>query len=127
MFHVDNLISRLENSYCVLVRRDRVEIASEMFRTEYSNGNFHSYNHSWIMDYLNAYEAVWGNIIHKIPHRCMEISFESLLTNPDTVTREISRLTGVTLHLNEIQSVSTQVPTTPYRNFYEQKFVKPPS
>jgi tetratricopeptide (TPR) repeat protein len=127
LFYIDALMDRLENSYCVLVKRDRVEIASEMFRTEYSNGNFYSYNHSWIMDYLDAYEAVWQNIIHKLPNRCIEISFESLLAKPNSVSREIGELTGVDLNSEPIENVSTRMSTTPYRKLYEQKFVKSPS
>lgn len=92
IFHIDGLIDGLTNSFCVLVKRNRVDIASEIFTKEYARGNFYSYAPSSIMAYLDGYDVISKIIIQKVPQRTLSISFEDILTRPQEVVELISQL-----------------------------------
>ena len=80
MFQIDRLIDTLSNSFCIFVKRNWTDIASEIFTREYRKENFYSYDHSSIFEYLDTYEAIWEIIRQKVPHLTLEISFEDILS-----------------------------------------------
>ena len=45
MFKIDRLIDTLSNSFCIFVKRNRTDIASENFTREYRKENFYSHDH----------------------------------------------------------------------------------
>ena len=122
MFYVDQLLDGLVNSFCVLVKRDRNDIASEIFASEYKDGNFYSYNYSSIQDYLNIYSFIWEEIKRKAPQRTLEIEYEDILVKPKEVLDQISDFTGEHLVLDDAEQYSTRKRISPFREHYAQKF-----
>jgi hypothetical protein len=122
MFHIDRLLDGLVNSFCVLVKRDRADVASEIFTKEYRNGNFFSYNHSSIQDYLNTYSVIWKEIKRKAPQRTLEIEYEDILVKPKEVLDQINDFTGEHLVLDNAEQYSTRKRISPFREHYAQKF-----
>ena len=84
----------LSNSFCIFVKRNRTDIASEIFTKEYRKGNFYSYDPSSILEYLDTYEAIWEILNNKAPHFTLDISFEDILSEPQETIKKISQLTG---------------------------------
>ena len=122
MFYIDQLLDGLVNSFCVLVKRDRADVASEIFTQEYRNGNFFSYNHSSIQDYLNTYSVIWKEIKRKAPQRTLEIEYEDILMKPKEVLGQINDFTGEHLVLDNVEQYSTKNRISPFREHYAQKF-----
>ena len=125
MFQIDRLIDLLSNSLCIFVKRKRTDIASEMFTREYRKGNFHSYDHSSILKYLDTYEAIWEIIRQKVPHLTLEISFEDILSEPLETIKKISQMTGVSLELSNPPNRSITNLPSPFREHYASCFMDP--
>ena len=123
IFHIDALIDSLANTFCVLVKRNRMDIASEMFIKEYRQGNFYSYSYLSIMNYLDTYEAIWKIIKKKVPQRILEISFEDILIKPQEVVEMISHLTGVSFQTENLPTYSDYSLVSPFRDHFERKFI----
>ena len=125
IFHIDRLIDRFTNSYYILVKRDRADIASEIFVTEYDKGNSYSYDNISIMNYLDTYEAIWEEIKHKASQRTLEISFEEILTKPQEMVEKISQLTAVNFQVDNKPSHSIKNLISPFREHYALEFKTP--
>ena len=76
------------------MKRNRTDIASEIFTNEYRRGNFYSYDSSRILKYLDTYEAIWEILRQKVPHLTLEISFEDILSEPLETIKKIRLETG---------------------------------
>ena len=122
MFHIDQLLDGLINSFCVLVKRDQTDVASEIFTKEYEIGNFYSYTHSSIQDYLNTYSVIWEEIKRKAPQRTLEIEYEDILVKPKEVLGQINQFTRENLILDNAEQYSTKMQISPFREHYAQKF-----
>ena len=125
MFQIDRLIDTLSNSFCIFVKRNRTDIASEMFTREYRKGNFHSYDHSSILKYLDTYEAIWEIIRQKVPHLSLEISFEDILSEPLETIKKISQMTGISLEVSNPPNRSITNLPSPFREHYAYRFMTP--
>ena len=123
IFHIDYLIDGLANTFCVLVKRSRMDIASEIFTSDYTAGHFYSYDHSSIMTYLDTYEAIWGIIAQKGPQRTLEVSFEDILMRPQEVAKKISQLTAVNFQIENMPTYSDYPLSSPFRDHFERKFI----
>ena len=121
----DRLIDLLSNSFCIFVIRNRADIASEMFTKEYRTGNFHSYDHTSIFEYLDTYEALWKIIRQKIPHLTLEVSFEDILSEPLETVQKISQMTGVNLEVTDPPNRSRANLPSPFREHYVSRFMDP--
>ena len=122
MFHIDQLLDGLINSFCVLVKRDQTDVASEIFTKEYEIGNFYSYTHSSIQDYLNTYSVIWEEIKRKAPQRTLEIEYEDILVKPKEVLGQINQFTRENLILDNAEQYSSRKQISPFREHYAQKF-----
>ena len=125
IFQIDRLIDTLSNSFCIFVRRNRIDIASEMFIKEYRKGNFHSYDNSSILKYLDIYETIWEIIRQKVPHLALEISYENMLSDPSQTLKKISQMTGVSLEVTNLPNRSITNLPSPFREHYASHFMAP--
>ena len=123
MFQIDHMIDLLSNSFCIFVKRNRTDIASEIFATEYRRGNFYSYDHSSILKYLDTYEAIWEILRQKVPHLTLEISFEDILSEPLETIKKISQMTGVSLEVSNPPNSSITNLSSPFREHYASYFM----
>ena len=123
MFQIDHMIDLLSNSFCIFVKRNRTDIASEIFATEYRRGNFYSYDHSSILKYLDTYEAIWEILRQKVPHLTLEISFEDILSEPLETIKKISQMTGVSLEVSNPSNSSITNLSSPFREHYASYFM----
>jgi len=125
IFQIDRLIDALSNSFCIFVRRNRIDIAAEMFIKDYNEGHFYSYDHSSILKYLDTYEAIWEIIKQKVPHLTLEISFEDMLGNPLETIKKISRMTGASFEVSNPPNRSMTNLSSPFREHYASHFMAP--
>ena len=125
IFHIDRLYGLLNNSFCIFVKRNPKDIASEIFTKEYKKGHFYSYDHSSILKYLDTYEITWEIIKQKLPHLTLEISFEDISSKPLKTIEKISRMTGVSLEVSKPPNRSITNLPSPFREHYASHFMDP--
>ena len=123
MFHIDYLIDNFSSAFCIFVKRNRVDIASEIFTKEYRKGNLYAYNHSYISKYLDSYEAIWEILKQKVPQLTLEISFEDILIKPQEVVEKISGLTNISFQIDNTQNHSITNLANPFREHYRSHFM----
>ena len=122
IFYIDHLLDGFVNSFYILVERDQTDIASEIFKQEYTNGNFYSYAHSSIREYLNTYTVIWKEIKRKAPQRLLEIKYEDILTNPQGILEQIGQFISVNLQLDHVPKHSRRKKISPFREHYALRF-----
>jgi len=122
IFYIDHLLDGFVNSFYILVERDQTDIASEIFKQEYTNGNFYSYAHSSIREYLNSYTVIWKEIKRKAPQRLLEIKYEDILTNPQGILEQIGQFISVNLQLDHVPKHSRRKKISPFREHYALRF-----
>jgi hypothetical protein len=125
MFRLDRLIDIFNNSFCIFVKRNRTDIAAEIFTSEYRKGHLYSYDHSSVFEYLDTYEAIWEIIKHKAPQLTLEVSFEEILSEPQKTVKKISQLTGVSFEVNNLANRSIINLSSPFREQYASHFIVP--
>ena len=125
IFQIDRLIDTLSNSFCIFVKRNRIDIAAEMFIKDYNEGHFYSYDNSSILKYLDTYDAIWKIIRQKVPHLTLEISFEDMLRDPTEILKKISQMTGVSLKTTNPPNRSITNLPSPFREHYVSHFMAP--
>ena len=123
IFQIDRLIDTLSNSFCIFVRRNRIDIAAEMFIKDYNEGHFYSYDNSSILKYLETYDAIWEIIRQKVPHLALEISYENMLSDPSQTLKKISQMTGVNLKVTNLPNRSITNLPSPFREHYASHFM----
>ena len=123
IFQIDRLIDTLNNSFFIFVKRNRIDIASEIFIKEYTRGNFYSYDHSNILKYLDTYDAIWEIIKQKVPHLTHEISFEDMLGDPLETIKKISQMTGASFEVSKPPNRSMTNLSSPFREHYASHFM----
>ena len=125
IFQIDRLITMLNNSFFIFVKRNRIDIASEIFIKEYTRGHFYSYDHSSIIKYLDSYEYIWEVIKQKVPQLTIEISFDDMLADPLETIKKISQKTGASLEVSNPPNISITNLSSPFREHYASHFMVP--
>ena len=125
IFQIDRLITMLNNSFFIFVKRNRIDIASEIFIKEYTRGHFYSYDHSSIIKYLDSYEYIWEVIKQKVPQLTIEISFDDMLADPLETIKKISQKTGASLEVSNTPNISITNLSSPFREHYASHFMVP--
>jgi hypothetical protein len=115
----------LNNSFFIFVKRNRIDIASEIFIKEYTRGHFYSYDHSSIIKYLDSYEYIWEVIKQKVPQLTIEISFDDMLADPLETIKKISQKTGASLEVSNPPNISITNLSSPFREHYASHFMVP--
>jgi hypothetical protein len=123
IFQIDRLIDTLNNSFFIFVKRNQIDIVSDIFIREYTRGHFYSYDHSTILKYLDFYDAIWEIIKQKVPHLTLEISFEDMLSDPSQILKKISQRTGVSLEVTNLPNRSITNLPSPFREHYASHFM----
>lgn len=90
ILHADYLLDYLENSYLLVISRDKRDNISEIFAMDYTKGNAYSYSQSAIIHYLEIYHQICDAIYEIVPDRCIRICFEDLVENPKRTLSHLS-------------------------------------
>ena len=125
IFYTDQLVDLFGNSFFIFLKRNRIDLASEIFTKEYTKGHFYSYDPSSILKYLDSYEITWEIIKQKLPHLTLDISFEDILSEPLETVEKISRMTGMSLEVSDPPNRSITNLSSPFREHYASRFMDP--
>ena len=121
IFALDRLMDVLHNTFCIIIKRDYHDVASEIFTSEYKKENFHSYDASHVTKYLNAYYKMCEIVKDKIPDRVITISYDELLKEPEKILESIGVLVSQELKVTNIRQKLIQYePQALFRNHFVQ-------
>lgn len=123
VLYIDELIDNIADTFCVFIKRDRADVAPEMFMSEYKSGNYYSYNNSNIIRYLDSYDSISGLIKEKLPKHSIEVSFDEIQTRPQEVLQNIKKLTSVSKLVFNRPSQSIKLRNHPLKVYYQREFL----
>ena len=119
IFYSDYLMDMLPNAYFIIVKRDILDLSSEIFTSEYNRENLYSYDVNEISSYLDVYNRICETLVLKVPDRCLAVSFENIIQAPEDVVDQISRLVGSSLRVEHLkQNVASFEYESLFRNHY---------
>ena len=99
IFYSDYLIDLLPNAFFIIIKRDPQDVSPEIFTAEYKSENIYSYDANEISRYLDVYYRVCQSLASKVPKRCLTVSFEDIVKDPEYVVGQVSKLIGRALNV----------------------------
>jgi tetratricopeptide (TPR) repeat protein len=120
IFYSDYLIDMLPNTFFLIIKRNSRDLASEIFTTEYTNGNFYSYHPNGISKYLCVYNKICEALALKVPDRCITINFEDIMNSPEDTVERIGDLVCRNLEVSRLKKYVTSFTSESlFRNHFE--------
>ena len=119
IFHADLLVDTLQNSYCVFVDRDPLDLGSEIFQKNYMSGNSYAYDPLQIQKFLTLYSQLRDTLTTKLPSRCLCISFEDLHNNKPKVLLKLQQMISPELIINDTKRTKEPYTTSQFRDVYK--------
>ena len=119
IFHADLLLDTLQNSYCVFVDRDPLDLGSEIFQKNYKSGNSYAYDPLQIQKFLTLYSQLRDTLTTKLPSRCLCISFEDLHNNKPKVLLKLQQMISPELVINNTKRTKEPYTTSQFRDRYK--------
>ncbi|WP_282048364.1 tetratricopeptide repeat-containing sulfotransferase family protein [Sulfitobacter mediterraneus] len=98
--HISNLVDLLPGVCFCYLKRDPVEVAAQIFATNYGQRNTYSYDPDTLLNYLDWYEEMWATISGKV--RGITLKFEDVLTDPQQAIGQIEALLGRELKVQDV-------------------------
>lgn len=86
---IKTLVDGLPNAYFVFVSRDQIDIAADIFTTEYNSSNYFAYEPTSIMHYIEWYETAWNILKAKLPERTLTVEFNDLIQKPKNMVEQL--------------------------------------
>ena len=114
------LADSLSNSYFVFVSRDQMDLASNIFISDYASQNHYSYDPKAIMAHIRWYDELWAIFSNMLQNRATTVSFDSIMKSPNEVivAMESFLSTDLLIATNDINNPSF-LPTNEFRNHFQ--------
>lgn len=119
--YVTTLADHLPGVRFCHVQRDPVEIATEIFATNYKRGNLHSYDPAALLDYLHWYDEMLAQVLDKA--QGIRLRFEDILARPDEAVAQVETLLGRDLRIRDTLPIKT-LPRNPMTGHFQREFMK---
>lgn len=121
IFHADYLIDNLPNAYFIFINRDQKDVASEIFSSYYTIGNFISYDPTEICKYLDTNKNISKILESKIPERYTSIEFDDIIKKPMKVMEKISQFSKRGFDVENIKENQNTFETASiYRDYFAE-------
>jgi tetratricopeptide (TPR) repeat protein len=98
---IDLAIDAIENARFIFVKRPTIDVAAEIFATNYRSGNHHSYEPHALMRYLAWYDRVIEVVAQKVPGKILTVTTEELGQNTTASLQKIAAHVGVDIETNK--------------------------
>jgi len=119
IFHAVLLVDTLQNSYCVFVDSDPLDLGSEIFQKNYISGNSYAYDPLQIQKFLTLHSQLRDTLTTKLPSRCLCISFEDLHNNKPKVLLKLQQMISPELIINDTKRTKEPYTTSQFRDLYK--------
>jgi tetratricopeptide (TPR) repeat protein len=117
---ITHLADSFSNSYFVFVSRDKMDLASNIFISDYVSGNHYSYDPKAIMAHIRWYDELWEIFSNMLQNRVTTVSFDSIMKSPNEiiVAMESFLSTDLLIATNDINNPSF-LPTNEFSNHFQ--------
>lgn len=99
MYNIQKIDENIADSFFIVVNRDKTDLATEMFMTDYINNNYYSYSPTSIMKFIDSYYACLAAVQKKIPDRVLTVSLQEICEKPVEVIAKLGQLVSIDFEL----------------------------
>jgi tetratricopeptide (TPR) repeat protein len=118
--HISNLADLLPGVCFCYLKRDLVEVAAQVFATNYGQKNSYSYDPATLLNYLDWYEEMWAATAGKV--RGITLKFENILADPQQAIGQVEALLERDLKVRDVEVGGFET-TSPLTELFAQRFV----
>ena len=101
---IDFAIDRIPDARFIMIKRNKIDLAAEIFATHYANGNLYSYDPKALMDYLAWYDDVLAAVADKLPGRILTLTTQELAEHTAETVGKVAVHAGVPLNTDALAS-----------------------
>ena len=121
MYNVKEIHENIADSFFIVVNRDKIDLATEIFMTDYVNNNYYSYSPTSIMKFIDSYYASLAVVQERIPDRVLMVSLQEICEKPDEVIVKIGQLTSMDFELGADCSLpKVKLQRNQFRKYFEK-------
>ena len=92
IFKAMDIARQLPNAFFIFINRDKYDVASEIFRSDWITGHEFAYDPNNIFRLIELYKNASDTFIERLPNNSISISFEEILYQPNEALRQIEEL-----------------------------------
>ena len=97
IFALQTIADKLPNSFFIFVNRDKYDVGSELFKSNFTEGHEYSYDPEDILNFIDFYKTFCGLFKLKVPQKTMQLSFDRIINEPESVFTLVSEFSSISL------------------------------
>ncbi|MBT6542667.1 MAG: hypothetical protein HOL77_01040, partial [Rhodobacteraceae bacterium] len=114
-----DLAEALPNASFVFMSRNPMDVAADIFTTEYNASNYYAYDPYSIIENINWYQAFWDILKEKIPESTLTINFECLMKTPHKIDEQLEVFLSTDIELTRhTQKGDKFTAQSEFRNYF---------
>ena len=123
-----NSVRSIPKSFFIFINRDKLDVASEIFRSDWVSGHEFAYDPKNIYRLIKFYTETSEIFEKKLVKNSLSISFEEILFQPRKVVSMIEKVFSISFELQESDFTKSKTPVSSiFRNHFKAKFLLPQS
>jgi hypothetical protein len=123
IFKATDIAGQIPNSFFIFINRDKYDVASEIFRTDWITSHEFAYDPNNIFRLIEFYKNASDAFLEKLPKNSISISFEEILYHPNDALHQIEELISIQFDLKNIDFTKSKIPLrSVFRKHFHAKF-----
>jgi hypothetical protein len=126
IFKAMDIAEQIPNSFFIFINRDKFDVASEIFRSDWLTGHEFAYDPDNIFRLIEFYKDASKTFLEKLPENSISISFEEILFQPSNTVYRVKELCSIPCDLKQLDFTKTKIPVPSlFRKHFQAKFCAP--
>jgi tetratricopeptide (TPR) repeat protein len=123
IFKAMDIARQLPNAFFIFINRDKYDVASEIFRTDWITGHEFAYDPINIFRLIELYKNASDAFLEKLPKNSISISFEEILYQPNDALHQIEERISIQFDLKHLDFTKSKIPLrSVFRKHFHDKF-----
>jgi len=119
IFKAMDIARQLPNAFFIFINRDKYDVASEIFRSDWITGHEFAYDPNNIFRLIELYKNASDTFIERLPNNSISISFEEILYQPNEALRQIEECISIQFGLKRLDFTKSKIPL---RSVFQKHF-----
>ena len=119
IFKAMDIARQLPNAFFIFINRDKYDVASEIFRSDWITGHEFAYDPNNIFRLTELYKNASDTFIERLPKNSISISFEEILYQPNQALRQIEECISIQFGLKHLDFTKSKIPL---RSVFQKHF-----
>ena len=126
IFKAMDIAEQIPNSFFIFIKRDKFDVASEIFRTDWLTGHEFAYDPDNIFRLIELYKDASETFLEKLPENSISISFEEILFQPSSTFYRVKELCSIPCDLKQLDFTKSKIPVPSiFRKHFQARFCAP--